>query len=49
MLQGKYWRAKVCSDGKTVTMKLSPQNGDIKPDTEEVRDLLRTNGFLELE
>jgi len=44
---GKYWRANVCNDGKVVPMKLSPLNGDIKADTEQVRALLRTNGFLE--
>jgi len=44
---GKYWRVNVCNDGKMVPMKLSPLNGDIKPDTEQVRALLRTNGFLE--
>ncbi|KAF9786982.1 hypothetical protein BJ322DRAFT_1053029 [Thelephora terrestris] len=46
---GKYWRVNVRNDGKTVPMKLSPQNGDIKPDNEEVRALLRINGFLEFE
>jgi len=44
---GKYWRVNVCSDGKTVPMKLSPLNGDVKPDTEQVQALLRINGFLE--
>lgn len=46
---GKYWRVNVRNDGKTVSMKLSPQNGDIKPDNKEIRDLLRINGFLESE
>jgi len=44
---GKYWPVNVCNDGKTVSMKLSPLNGDIKADTEQVRALLRVNGFLE--
>jgi len=44
---GKYWRVKVCNDGKIVSMNLSPLNGDIKADTEEVRDMLRNNDFLD--
>jgi len=43
----KYWRVNVCKDGKTVSMRLSPLNGDIKADTDQVRDMLRSNDFLE--
>ena len=34
-------------DGKKVSLKVSPSNGDVKPDTEHTRKLLKDAGHLD--
>ena len=34
-------------DDKNVFVKVSPSNGDVKPDTEHIRVLLKDGGFMD--